>query len=698
MTRKIVTLLLTAGAIATLAGWSYAADKVSIESLLNEMTDRDALARFPAPNYVCAQSSSYDRDSTSPDDAATWFANWDRSQFVRTDEQDGRKEYVLHDADGPGALVRFWATWHGPHGGPFSNGTLRVYFDGAEQPAIEGSAQDVIDQGLLAGGPISQGVSPQTEYAQRGHNLYLPIPYAKHCKVTYSTDVPVDRGAHEGEALYYQINYRTYDKGVEVESFSMDRLKSAKAKIDETNKNLEAAEINESGLTVIKADGEIAPGSALESLTIKGPGAIRSLRLKIDAEDIEQALRSTVLEIKFDGEPTVWAPVGDFSGMGYKVREFKTWYTGAEKDGTIYCKWVMPFEKEAVITLRNVGEQSVRVASAEVKHGEWNWDDRSMHFHATWRQYTDLATRGDKKMDGENAFDVNYVEAKGKGVYVGDTLTLCNGTAAWWGEGDEKIYVDGESFPSHFGTGTEDYYGYAWCRPEFFTAPFHAQPAGDGNLAGGYSTNSRYRSLDAIPFKKSLKFDMEVWHWADTKINYAPTTFWYARPGSTANVKPTPDDAALPVALVKTDVAPAFRVEGAIEGEDLRVAEYSGGKVTPQSGGFGWSNDQQLWWIDGAVGDKLVLNFNAEKAGKQKVSAGITKAPDYAIVKLSVNGKSARTIDRYAASVGHNAEELGEFELKEGANELTVEIVGSNPNALPRRMFGLDYLKIRLAD
>lgn len=698
MTRKVVTLLLTAGAIATLAGWSYAADKVSIESLLIEMTDRDALARFPSPDYVCAQSSSYDRDSTSPDDAATWFANWDRSQFVRTEENDGRKEYVLHDADGPGALVRFWATWHGPHGGPFSNGTLRVYIDGAEKPVIEGSAQDVIDQGLLAGGPISQGVSPQTEYTQRGHNLYLPIPYDKHCKVTYSTDVPVDRGAHEGEALYYQINYRTYDNGVEVESFTMDRLKSAKARIDKANQQLKAAKINESSLKVVKADGEIAPGSALESLTIEGPGAIRSLHLKLDAEDIEQALRSTILEIKFDGEPTVWAPVGDFSGMGYKVREFKTWYTGAEKDGTIYCKWVMPFEKEAVITLRNVGEQSVRVASAEVKHGDWDWDDRSMHFHSTWRQYTDLATRGDKKMDGENAFDVNYVEAKGEGVYVGDTLTLCNGVAAWWGEGDEKIYVDGESFPSHFGTGTEDYYGYAWCRPEFFTAPFHAQPSGDGNLAGGYSTNSRYRSLDAIPFKKSLKFDMEVWHWADTKLNYAPTTFWYARPGATANVEPAPEDASLPVARVKTDVAPAFRVEGAIEGEDLEVAEYSGGKVTPQSGGFGWSNDQQLWWIDGAVDDKLVLNFDVEKAGNQKISVGITKAPDYAIVKLSVNGRPARTIDRYATSVGHNTEELGEFELKKGVNELTVEIVGSNSNAIPRRMFGLDYLKIDLAD
>ncbi len=690
--------LLLTGVVAAIVAPAFAAEKVSLTSLLSEMTDRDALARFPAPSYTCAQSSSYDRDSTSPDDEDTWYANWDRSQFVRIEEKDGRKEYVLHDEDGPGALVRFWATWHGPEGGPFSNGTLRVYIDGNEKPAIEGSAQEVIDQGLLAGGPISQGVSPQTEYAQRGHNLYLPIPYAKHCKVTYSTDVPVDRGARKGEALYYQINYRTYDTDVEVESFTMDRLELAKGKVDEANRKLEAAKIEETGLEVVEADGEIAPNSSLESLKISGPGAIRSMRLKLDAEDVEQALRSTVLEIKFDGEPTVWAPVGDFSGMGYKVREFKTWYTGAEKDGTIYCKWVMPFEKEAVITLHNVGDQPVTVASAEVKHSDWDWDDRSMYFHSTWRQYTDVATRGDKEMDGENAFDVNYVTADGKGVYVGDTLTLCNGAPAWWGEGDEKVYVDGESFPSHFGTGTEDYYGYAWCRPEFFTAPFHAQPEGGGNLVGGYSTNSRYRSLDAIPFKKSLKFDMEIWHWADTKMNYAPTTFWYARPGAESNVEPAPKDAALPVARIKTDVAPAFRVEGAIEGEDLNVAKKSGGKVEPQAGGFGWSNEQQLWWMDGDAGDKLVLEFDAEKAGKQKVTAGITKAPDYGIVKLSVNGKPARTLDRYAETVGHTPEVLGEFDLKDGVNELTVEIVGANPNAIPRWMFGLDYLKVESAD
>ena len=63
---------------------------------------------------------------------------------------------------------------------------------------------------------------------------------------------------------------------------------------------------------------------------------------------------------------------------------------------------------------------------------------------------------------------------------MGDTLAVVNGAAAWWGEGDEKIYVDDESFPSHFGTGTEDYYGYAWCRAKSFSSPFHANRKGAG--------------------------------------------------------------------------------------------------------------------------------------------------------------------------------------------------------------------------
>ncbi len=144
-----------------LLGSQVSAQTINLGSLLDEMINRDNLARIPAPAYTCRQASSYDRGSVAPDKPG-WFANADRSQFVRVEEKDGRKEYVLMDEEGPGAVVRFWATWHGPGGGPFSNGTLRFYLDDNPQPVIEGPAASIIDGGALCTGPLSEGVSPQT--------------------------------------------------------------------------------------------------------------------------------------------------------------------------------------------------------------------------------------------------------------------------------------------------------------------------------------------------------------------------------------------------------------------------------------------------------------------------------------------------------------------------------------------------------
>ncbi|MAT71654.1 MAG: hypothetical protein CMJ58_19280 [Planctomycetaceae bacterium] len=700
MVRTLSFLLAVLG-LAIGAQQTTAVEPVSLTSLLKEMVDRDAVARFPDPAYTCRQASSYDRASVSADDPATWYANNDRSQFVRIEERDGRKEFVLMDEQGPGAIVRFWATWHGPGGGPFSDGTLRFYFDGSDTPAIEGPASEVLDRGLLCGPPLSQGVSPQTPHAQRGHNLYLPIPYAKSCKITYSTDVLMDIGAVRGEALYYQINYRTYEEGTPVETFSMDGLAAAKELIEETNELLQAGAAGD-GLAS-QASGwskrdpltkDLAPGAATDAARLTGSGAIRRLSCQLEAENLPQALRSTVLEITCDGEQTVWCPVGEFCGMGYQVRPNHTWYTNATEDGRLEATWVMPYALEATVRLRNLGQQPVRIVGATIETSPWEWDGRSMHFHATWHQLTKATTRRDAA--GEpRPYDVNYVSVEGQGVYLGDTLTVCNGAAAWWGEGDEKIYVDGEQFPSHFGTGTEDYYGYAWCRPEKFAAPWHAQPEGDGNNNGGYSVNCRFRSLDAIPFHDSLQFDMELWHWADTKVNYAPTTFWYALPSAESNVDPAADIAALPVGLEAEDVAPPYRVDGAVEGEQLKIVEATGGKHSVQHGVLNWSDARQLWWIDAAPGDRLVVEFPVEAAGSHSVAANVTKAVDYGIVAISVNDDPPVKFDGYSAELGVDTVSLGAHELRKGTNRLTIEIIGAHADAVPRRMFGLDYLLVQ---
>ncbi len=543
------TATLLAGLALLLSIGTVSAAPVSLDSLLQEMVARDELARYPSPAFICRQFSSYDRDTVGADQPG-WFANWDRSQFVRVEENDGRKEYVMLDAAGPGAVVRFWGTWHGPRKdgklAPFSNGTMRVYLDNRSQPVIAGPIAELISGGKLIASPLSESVSPETNYERRGHNLFLPIPYAEHCKITYESDAITDFGGKNGEALYYQINYRTYDPEAKVVTFSMDQLEQSKPLVDRVGRQLVRSGVDENQTaTTGRYEGVLAPGEQ-HTDTLEGPAAIRQLVLRLEADDLSQALRSTILQIAFDGQETVWCPVGDFAGIGYHVSPYRSWYTQVSEDGTLRCFWIMPFEKTCQLKLLNLGKQDVKL-TASVETVPWQWDQRSMHFHATWRQYTDIDTGPDKKMDGKGAFDVNYVEVTGQGRYVGDTLTLFNGIDAWWGEGDEKIFIDGETFPSHVGTGTEDYYGYAWCRPERFESPFHAQPTGAGNLKGGFSVNSRYRLLDSLPFTKSIKFDMELWHWRATKMDYAPATFWYARPGAGCNVKPDPTTASRPV-------------------------------------------------------------------------------------------------------------------------------------------------------
>ena len=172
-----------------------------------------------------------------------------------------------------------------------------------------------------------------------------------------------------------------------------------------------------------------------------------------------------------------------------------------------------------------------------------------MYFGSAWHEYRHIKTRNE---DGSK-FDINFIEIEGKGLYVGDQVTLFNNTWHWWGEGDEKIFVDGEIFPSSFGTGSEDYYGYAFGRPEPFSHPFLAQPIGIGNTNWGLTVNLRHRSLDTIPFKTSIKADIELWHWASVVMNYALTSYWYAEYPVEINIEPDIKAVQYPVIKRKED-------------------------------------------------------------------------------------------------------------------------------------------------
>ena len=529
---------------------------VTLVSLLNEINNRSAVTYYTEGLYTHRQFSSYNRESVEPGTPG-WFANADMSHFIRVEETEGRREFVLFDATGPGAIVRWWMTFY-----KAQNGILRVYIDQQDTPAIAGSPAELVGGSSLAPPPISALIQAGAPLGEEGrdyaYNLYLPIPFARSCKITYECDSLRVLYDYEGTAVpqgyywpdvFYNIGYRAYTPSTTVESFSRAVLERAAGEIRRTAGRLmldppPAEKMEPFSKTVQPGDSLIV---TIDSKNL----SVSHLRLSLEAGNVPQALRSTVLKITFDDQETVWAPVGEFFGTGYSLKPHRTRMNNRDTAGMMESFAIMPFRSQCRIALVNFGSQPVGLVG-EVGLTTYRWKEGSMYFFTAWREYNRLLSRG----PGGTPFDLNFIDIRGKGVYVGDQMTLFNPTYKWWGEGDEKIFVDGEAFPSSFGTGSEDYYGYSFAREESFSHPFLAQPEGVGNMHEGITVNMRHRVLDAIPFNRSISSNIEMWHWDSVCMNVGLTTWWYALPPCRRNVRPDPAAAIRPVAFKKPDLSP----------------------------------------------------------------------------------------------------------------------------------------------
>lgn len=508
---------------------------ITLQSLLREMTDRGAAARFPQPRYQSLQASSYNRASTNrqqPDQTVNgWFADSDGIGFIRTETNQGKQEWVLMEHAGPGCITKMWTPffWYdfNNHTGP----NIRIYLDGADTP--------VIDESFIKFTRGEGSVRPPLATATaRAGDSYLPIPFARSCKITLT-----------GKSFYNIINYRAYPEGTMVETFSRAVWEAAQAELAAAGDQLTAPTTNISP----SPTRQIPPGGVCVEKPSSGKQAVRQFSVWIEgAQAHPERLRTTVLAMNFDGEETVWCPVGEFFSSSDSLHPLQTWQRTVTSDGRMTCRWVMPFEKAAEIRLLNLAREPVTV-QFQVEIMPWTWDARSMHFHANWRP--------DDVVPGTPFQDWNFIDIKGEGVFVGDAWTVLNIQGSWWGEGDEKIYVDGAweaGFPTHFGTGTEDYYGWAGgevpTRKDEFSVPFLAnvRVGGLDGFTTGFNICTRTRSLDAIPFTRRLVFDMESSFGTDIRnrwnlLGYSAATFWYAKPGAVHNRPALPERASRPI-------------------------------------------------------------------------------------------------------------------------------------------------------
>ncbi|MBN1816207.1 MAG: DUF2961 domain-containing protein [Sedimentisphaerales bacterium] len=643
------------------------AEELTYLDLIGRLTNLEHLAVLPAPGETCQQWSSWDRSSKY--DPATgqyraWDANGDGTGIIRT---EGERE-VFAEMEGPGVIWRIWSAKDGP-------GHVRIYLDGNQEPAVDLPFSGYFD------GKHEPFVYPALVHmVALGLNNYVPIPYQKSCKIV----------ADKEWGRYYHFTYTTFPKGTKVPTFKRDlseaetkALRKANALLSECGQDPAG---QRDGQVILEKQIVVGPDEFTTVATLDGPRAITAIRIKMDVPEGAEGydlLRSISLGIHWDGEtlPSVWAPLGDFFGTAPGVNYYRSLPLGMTEDG-FYCYWYMPF-KQAAIRLKNDSDQSATI-HFEITHAPLSQPIEQLgRFHAKWHR--------DMYLDPARSIDWTMLKTRGRGRFCGVMLHVWNPRGGWWGEGDEKFFVDGEKFPSTFGTGSEDYFGYAWCNPGLFTNCYHNQTISMNNK--GHISVNRWHIGDNIPFQTSFEGAIEKYYPNNKPTLYACTAYFYLAPGQEDGYRPI----RIEERIGYWGELVSFKVKGALEGEKLKILGKTGGNPQVQEmSNFGgnWSEDAHLWWIDAKPGNTLELAVPIAEDGSYRIKTQLTRAVDYGIVQLHLDGKPlGGPIDLFNNGVVATGPlDLGTQDLKKGRHVLKVEILGANPSAVKSYMFGLDYL------
>lgn len=661
------------GALILLLATSLSAQTLSYVDLVNRLTDLESLAILPVQGETGAQWSSYDRASrydAHADKYIGWDANWDGLGVIRKEGDD----LVFAEMQGPGCIWRIWSALA-------KQGHVKIYLDDATEPVVDLPFDGYFN---LQNPPFDYpGLVHDTA---QGRNCYVPIPYQKSCKIVGQGDW----------GAYYEFNYTTFPKGTVVPTFTRNLGPKEKAALKKTSlfitRKLGTDPVTRENRTIIAPLIDLAAGETATVARIKGPNAITSLHAMINGRRYsDEQLRSVVLKIYWDNEkqPSVWSPIGDFFGTAPGLSEYKSLPMGVTARDA-YSYWYMPFAKEAVVEITNEGREPFKSQLVITYAPLTKSIDQLGRFHAKWHRDAFLPT------EKERSIDWTVLKTEGRGRFCGMALEIWNPRGGWWGEGDEKWFVDGEKFPSTFGTGSEDYFGYAWCDPNLFQNAYHNQTRNDNTNNTDHISVNRWQIAENIPFQKSFDGYIEKYFPNSRPTHYASTVYWYLAPGGV--------DPYTPVSLkerLNWYLRPIVKKKPGIwEGEDLKIISKSAGTAEPQMLGERFSEESHLWWIGARPGDTLTLALDVPKSGKYTLLLGLTKAIDYGIVQWSIDGKEiGEPMDLYNDGViPFGPVELGVVDLKKGERKLTAAIIGANEKAIKQYMVGLDYVNLKAAE
>lgn len=278
----------------------------------------------------------------------------------------------------------------------------------------------------------------------------------------------------------------------------------------------------------------IQPGETVTLAEIDGPGAIQQIWMTMRG-----VWRQNIIRFYWEdrGEPSVEVPVGDFFASGWGTFSQVSSIPVCVNPGSAFnCYWEMPFRRKCKITMTNISDERTTLFY-QINYTLTEIPEDCAYFHASFRRVNPLPY-------GEVYTILDNV--KGQGHYVGTYMAWGTNNNGWWGEGEIKFYIDGDSsFPTICGTGTEDYFcgSYDFENPEThdeyvrFTTPYSGlnQVIVPDKLYLSQFRFGMYRwhIMDTIRFKRDLKVTIQALGWRNGKRylplqdDIASVAYWY---------------------------------------------------------------------------------------------------------------------------------------------------------------------------
>lgn len=443
----------------------------------------------------------------------------------------------------------------------------------------------------------------------------------------------------------------------------------------------------------------IAPGASHVLMDEKGSGEIKHIWMTFlgpEPQDWAKAgsanHQEMLLRITWDGRerPGVEAPVGDFFANGFGKRSEVVSLPVIVEDADSYnCFWPMPFRESARVEIVNQSEKPVSLLYYNIDWVEKPIAEDVPYFHAQYRQ----------EYPAEPGKDYVVLETQGKGHYVGTFLAVRTRSPAWFGEGDEKIYIDGEQKPSIWGTGTEDYFLSAWGLQRTSTPYFGVPYFDQWGIVGGHTSAYRWHVADPIVFNSGIKVTLEHFGWIapdenpdkksmswnERQDDYASVAYWY-QTGEPTFAARAPD--------AKTRTLPSLERVVAYARDHAVDEQHGEGRTVVQALDL-YDGPQLLYMPESAEAAWLEVPFEVPKNEPLRLLLNATKSYDFGTYQAFLDGvKIGGPIDLHGPKVVNEEVHLLDFWPEPGRHVLRLQCVGKSP-ASSGYYLGLESVRLR---